>query len=81
MSTNLYGIANPLADEDLPYEWETGYSYNPQDVAIKVINGTLHCWAHAKENIFNLFDISMFTSSVAFVGTDLLKELFGSRSW
>ena len=43
MSTNLYGIANPLADKDLPYEQEMGNSHNPQEVAIKVIDGTLRC--------------------------------------
>ena len=49
-------------------------------MAIKVINGTLHCWACAKENIFYFFDISAFASSTASVVTDLLKELLGSGS-
>ena len=43
MSINLYEIANLLADIDLPYEQEMGNSHDPQDVAIKVIDGTLRC--------------------------------------
>ena len=31
---------------------------------------------NAKENIFTLFYILTFTSSIAFVGTDLLEEPF-----
>ena len=47
-------------------------------MGIKVINGTLRCWACVKENTFYFFNISAFTSSIASVGTDLFKELFGS---
>ena len=41
---------NPLADADLLCEWETGFSHNPQAIAIKrVTDGTLatSCSAHA----------------------------------
>ena len=50
MSTNLYGIAIPLADRDLPCERKTGNSHDPQAIALqKVIDGTpaAICWARA----------------------------------
>ena len=50
---------NPLADGDLLCERQTGNSHDLQAVAIKkTIDGyPPSCWACAKENIFNLFDI------------------------
>ena len=51
---------NPLADEDLRTSWtingaftqSTGHGYQEDDWWYPA-----SCWAHAKEKIFNLFDI------------------------
>ena len=86
-------IYNPLADGDLPCEQETGLKFTRSTgrrVPIKkVINdmvGTLHasCWAHAgmyqgKYLQFVQY-FSVCYSLIAFVGTDLLQEPFGSGS-
>ena len=59
-------LYNPLADADLPCEWETGNSHDPKAVSIKKVMdgmvGTLQVVGHVatKENIFNLFDISAY---------------------
>ena len=64
MTINLYGIVNPLAYSsaygDLHCERKTGNSHDLQAVTIKkTIDGSYpaSCWARAKENIFNLFNI------------------------
>ena len=46
---------NPLGDENLPCEWETGYSHNPQAVAVKkMIDGTLKVVRHVPRKISSI---------------------------
>ena len=55
---------NPLEDENLPCERETGNSHDPQAVAVKKMidgtidnDGTLQVVGHAPRKLFNLFNI------------------------